>query len=84
MLELSINDSDRLVKVAHALSTQTRIGIIKLLLAKANLNILEIAEQLDIPVSTAANNVKVLEEAELIVTEAACDKRGHEGVQPKF
>jgi predicted transcriptional regulator len=76
LLELSINDSDRLVKVAHALSTQTRIGIIKLLLAKANLNILEIAEQLDIPVSTAANNVKVLEEAELIVTELQPATRG--------
>lgn len=76
MLELSINDPDRLVKVAHALSTHTRIGIIKLLLAKPNVNVLEIAEKLDIPVSTAANNVKVLEDAELIVTELQPATRG--------
>ncbi|GIO37653.1 transcriptional regulator [Paenibacillus antibioticophila] len=76
MLELTINDSDRLVKVAHALSTHTRVNIIKLLLERPNLNILEIAERLDIPVSTAANNVKVLEEAELIVTELQPATRG--------
>ncbi|MBU5671661.1 ArsR/SmtB family transcription factor [Paenibacillus brevis] len=76
MLELTINDSDRLVKVAHALSTHTRVNIIKLLLERPNLNVLEIAERLDIPVSTAANNVKVLEEAELIVTELQPATRG--------
>lgn len=76
MLDLTINDPDRLVKVAHALSTHTRIGIIKLLLEFPNLNILEIAEKLSIPVSTAANNVKVLEEAELIVTELQPATRG--------
>ncbi|ALS26015.1 transcriptional regulator [Paenibacillus sp. 32O-W] len=76
MLELSINEPDRLVKVAHALSTHTRIGIIKLLLTKPNVNIIEIAEALDIPVSTAATNVKVLEEAELILTELQPATRG--------
>ncbi|ACT03629.1 ArsR/SmtB family transcription factor [Paenibacillus sp. JDR-2] len=76
MLELTIDEPDRLVKVAHALSTHTRIGIIKLLLAKPNLNIIEIAEALDIPVSTAATNVKVLEEAELILTELQPASRG--------
>ncbi len=76
MLELSIEDPDRLVKVAHALSTHTRIGIIRLLLSKPNVNIIEIAEALDIPVSTAATNVKVLEEAELILTELQPATRG--------
>ncbi|MGO4107593.1 ArsR/SmtB family transcription factor [Paenibacillus sp. YAF4_2] len=76
MLELTIDEPDRLVKVAHALSTHTRIGIIKLLLAKPNLNIIEIAEALNIPVSTAATNVKVLEEAELILTELQPASRG--------
>lgn len=76
MLQLSINDPDRLVKVAHALSTHTRVGIIKLLLTKPDYNIVEIAEKLDIPVSTAANNVKVLEEAELIITELQPATRG--------
>jgi predicted transcriptional regulator len=76
LLELSINDSDRLVKVAHALGTHTRVDIIKLLLTKPNINIVEIADKLGIPVSTAANNVKVLEEAELIVTELQPATRG--------
>ncbi|TYP78217.1 ArsR/SmtB family transcription factor [Paenibacillus methanolicus] len=76
MLELTINEPDRLVKVAHALSTHTRIGIIKLLLKRPNVNIIEIAEELNIPVSTAATNVKVLEEAELILTELQPATRG--------
>ncbi|MFC5652504.1 ArsR/SmtB family transcription factor [Paenibacillus solisilvae] len=76
MLELSINNPDELVKVAHALSSHTRIGIIKLLLTKPNLNVVDIAHALDIPVSTAAINVKVLEEAELILTELQPATRG--------
>jgi predicted transcriptional regulator len=76
MLELSINEPDELVKVAHALSTHTRVNIIKLLLKRPNLNIIEIAELLQIPVSTAATNVKVLEDAALILTELQPATRG--------
>ncbi|WP_426452694.1 ArsR/SmtB family transcription factor [Paenibacillus sp. S-38] len=76
MLELTIDEPDELVKVAHALASHTRIGIIKLLLQKPNLNIIEIAEALSIPVSTAATNVKVLEEAELILTSLQPASRG--------
>ncbi|RXZ78568.1 transcriptional regulator [Paenibacillaceae bacterium] len=76
MLELSINDPVRLVKVAHALSTHTRVGIIQLLLTRSSFNIFEIAEKLSIPVSTAANNVKVLEDAQLIVSELQPASRG--------
>ncbi|SFT03998.1 transcriptional regulator [Paenibacillus sp. BC26] len=76
MLELSINQPDKLVKVAHALSSHTRIGIIKLLLNTPSLNVVEIAHALEIPVSTAAINVKVLEEAGLILTELLPATRG--------
>lgn len=76
MLDLSINEPEKLVTVAHALSSHTRINIIKLLLKHPNLNIIEIAKLLDIPVSTAATNVKVLEEAELILTELQPASRG--------
>ncbi|GBG05687.1 transcriptional regulator [Paenibacillus agaridevorans] len=76
MLELTINDPERLTKVAHALSTLTRIDIIKLLLEKPKLNVVEIAEALQIPVSTAASNVRVLEEAQLILTELLPASRG--------
>ncbi|HEY0829214.1 MAG TPA: winged helix-turn-helix transcriptional regulator [Bacilli bacterium] len=76
MLDLSINEPEQLVTVAHALSSHTRINIIKLLLKHPNLNIIEIAKLLDIPVSTAATNVKVLEEASLILTELQPASRG--------
>ncbi|RTE10252.1 ArsR/SmtB family transcription factor [Paenibacillus whitsoniae] len=76
MLELSINEPDQLVAVAHALSSHTRINIIKLLLQHHKLNIIEIAEMLKIPVSTTALNVKVLEESGLILTELQPASRG--------
>jgi predicted transcriptional regulator len=76
MLELSINEPDQLVSVAHALSSHTRINIIKLLLQHHHLNIVEIADLLKIPVSTTAINVKVLEESGLILTELLPATRG--------
>lgn len=68
MLELNFNDPEKLVTVAHALSTRSRVDILRLLDSK-NLNIMEIAEELKLPVSTVASNVKVLEAAELIQTQ---------------
>ncbi|MFD2614401.1 ArsR/SmtB family transcription factor [Paenibacillus gansuensis] len=76
MLELSINEPDKIVRVAHALSSHTRLNIIKLLLTHNKININEIGEKLNIPVSTAGVNVKVLEEAGLIVTEILPASRG--------
>ncbi|WP_091068301.1 transcriptional regulator [Paenibacillus sp. NFR01] len=75
MLELSFDDPDRLVTVTHALSTRSRIDILKLLITR-NLNIVEIAEILKLPVSTVASNVKVLEAAKLINTELLPASRG--------
>lgn len=76
MLELSINEPDELVKVAHALSSHTRLNIIKLLLNHNNINVNDIGEKLQIPVSTAGVNVRVLEEAGLILTEILPASRG--------
>lgn len=76
MLELSINDPVKLAKVAHALSSTTRLGIMKLLLTQNKLNIIEMAEKLNLPVSTVGVNVKVLEEAGLILTELLPASRG--------
>lgn len=75
MLELSFNDPEKLVKVTHALSTRSRVDILRLLNSK-NLNIMEIAETLNLPVSTVASNIKVLEAAELINTELLPASRG--------
>ncbi|WP_308636418.1 ArsR/SmtB family transcription factor [Paenibacillus silvisoli] len=76
MLELSINKPEEMAKVAHALSSQTRLSIIKLLLKHHKLNVIEIADLLQIPVSTAATNIKVLEDAGLILTELLPASRG--------
>jgi predicted transcriptional regulator len=56
VLELNFNEPDKLVTVAHALSTRTRIDILRLLSNK-NMNVVEIADALKLPVSTVANNV---------------------------
>ncbi|WP_181899234.1 ArsR/SmtB family transcription factor [Lachnotalea glycerini] len=61
---LDLDHSD-LVLTARALASEVRIDILKLL-CKESLKVNEIAERLDIPASTAALNVKVLEEAGLI------------------
>ncbi|WP_413408804.1 ArsR/SmtB family transcription factor [Paenibacillus amylolyticus] len=75
MLELSFNDPEKLVTVTHALSTRSRIDILQLLHAN-KLNIIEIAESLELPVSTVANHIRVLEAANLIHTEMLPASRG--------
>ncbi|WP_027094119.1 ArsR/SmtB family transcription factor [Cohnella thermotolerans] len=75
MLELSFNDPDKLVAVSHALSTRSRVDILRLLSSR-KMNVVEIAEALKLPVSTVANNVKVLEAAKLINTELLPASRG--------
>jgi predicted transcriptional regulator len=75
VLELTIDESDRLIKVAHALASEIRISILKLLNFQ-KLNIIEIAEKLDLPVSTIASNIKVLEVSGLINTEIQPATRG--------
>lgn len=75
MLELSINEPSKLRTVSHALASEIRINILRLL-NHSNMNIIEIAEALDIPVSTAASNIKVLENAGLIITELQAATRG--------
>jgi predicted transcriptional regulator len=75
MLELNINEPDKLIKVSHALSSEIRVNILQLLKTN-NLNVAEIADKINIPVSTAASNIKVLESAGLIRTELVPAARG--------
>ncbi|RXY99839.1 ArsR/SmtB family transcription factor [Fictibacillus sp. S7] len=75
MLELTIDESDTLIKVAHALSSKVRIDILKLLNQK-KMNVNEIAEELNLAVSTIALNVRVLEKAGIIYTEVLPATRG--------
>ena len=75
MLEVGIHEPDKLVQVAHALSTRSRVDMLRLLNTRS-MNIIELAEALQLPVSTVANNVKVLEAAGLINTELLPAVRG--------
>ncbi len=75
MLQLSIQDPEILAKICHALSTELRLQILSLL-EHDTLSCLEIAKQLDYPLSTISANVKILEEAGLILTELAPAKNG--------
>lgn len=75
LLELSIKEPETLKRVAHALGSDVRLQIIKLL-NEGNMNIHQMADTLGIPVSTTASHVKVLEEASLIHTELRPATRG--------
>lgn len=72
---LYLHHKEKLVKSAKALSSETRIDILQLLGEKA-LNVNDIAEELGIPSSSAAMNVRILEEAGLIRTELLPGIRG--------
>lgn len=72
---LDLNDIERTSRVHHALSTPLRLSILRLLSGK-NYYVNEIAELLGIPSSTAALNVRILEEAGLIITNHVPGTRG--------
>lgn len=74
-IELRLDRAGEMCKIAKALSSETRLDIIKLLNANS-LNINEISEKLGIPASSAALNIKVLEEADIIHTELHPGVRG--------
>lgn len=66
-VKMNLDDTEQLANIAKALSSETRIDILRRLRYK-NLNVNEIAELLGIPASSSAAHVKVLEEAGLIKT----------------
>lgn len=75
MLHLSLEDPKKLSAICHGLSSELRIKILKLL-DKKNMNVVEIAEALDIAVSTAAFNINILSEVDLITTQFKSGLRG--------
>ncbi len=78
-LYLSLSDIDQVASVAKALSSEVRISILRLLDYEA-MNISEIAQALQIPVSTTALQIRVLEEAGLVVTQPQPGIRGSQKV----
>lgn len=72
---LSLDRPETLRRICHALSGASRLDIMRALLKKS-MTIVDLAEELNLPVSTAAVSVKVLEEAGLITAEVQPGARG--------
>ena len=75
VLEVNLEEEDQLCKLGAALSSPARIQILKLLYANSY-NVIEIADHLQIPASSAALYVRSLEEANLINTQVQRGSRG--------
>jgi len=74
-IQLSLSEIDRLCPVAKALSSPIRAKMLALLYTRS-MNVNELAEALSLPVSTAALNVRQLEDAGLISCEIQPGIRG--------
>ena len=74
-IDLSIDDPDRLYQLTRALASPVRIRIMQALGGRS-MSVGELSQQLDIPMSTAALAVKILEEAGFIMTETQPGLRG--------
>ena len=74
-ISLNLDNVEKLAVIGKALSSDVRIELLKLL-CHCSLNVNEIAERMQIPASSAAMHVKVLEEAGLIKTELLPAVRG--------
>lgn len=67
-VELTIADYESIQPIAHALSSDLRLKMLQLI-GSRGLSVNEIARGLDIPVSTAAMNIQVLERAGILICE---------------
>lgn len=74
-VNLTLSQADELYAVVKSLANEQRLEIMSMLGARS-MFVNEIAQQLDIPVSTAANHVRILEEAEVITCEQLPGVRG--------
>ena len=74
-IKMNLDDMERLAMISKALSSETRIEILRQL-RRRDMNVNEIAELLDIPASSSAAHVKVLEEAGMIKTSLQPGIRG--------
>ncbi len=75
VIHLNIDDTQRIQTIAKALSSESRLEILKVLEGQI-LNVSEIAAKLQIPMSSAALHIKTLEEAGLVITQPLPGIRG--------
>jgi predicted transcriptional regulator len=76
---LTINPEED-IEVLKGLASPIRVRILRLLHAKGRLNVNEISRELELPQSTVAINVQMLETAGLIETETIKARKGHQKV----
>lgn len=75
-VHLDINTQfDQIYPVAHALSSELRLNIIRLL-GNRSMNLGELATALNVPLSTVSLNLSVLEKSGLVSSEAQAGVRG--------
>ena len=74
-LKLDISEPERILPVAKALSSMERLRILRCL-GLRSMNVQELAQALDLPVSSTALHVRVLEESGLIMSENLPASRG--------
>ena len=74
-LHLDLSEPERILPVAKALSSAERLRILRCL-GKRSMNVQELAKALDLPVSSTALHVRVLEEAGVIMSETLPAARG--------
>lgn len=74
-LRLDISEPERILPVAKALSNPERLRIIRCL-GQRSMNVQELAQALDLPVSSTALHIRVLEDAGLIMSENLPASRG--------
>ncbi len=75
VLQINLDDKEKLNLIGKALASDVRIDILRLLSDKS-FNVNEIADKLDIPASSAAMHVRALEEAGLIKCDLVPAVRG--------
>ena len=71
---------ERDFNVVKALASPLRIRVLKLLRRRGPLNVNEISEALELPQSTIATNVQVLEESELVHTRVSKARKGQQKI----
>ena len=74
-MQMNIDQAEQLQQVAHALASPVRLRMMSAL-GERSMNVGELAQKLEIPMSSAALSVKILEEAGLIMTETQPGARG--------
>jgi predicted transcriptional regulator len=72
--------TDQQHRILHGLASPVRLRILRLLLRQGSLNINQISEALELPQSTIATNVQVLEDAELVATTLGKAAKGQQKI----